>query len=137
MLNLFKQITWSQKPIKTLSLSDTPFTLVENSSCYHREPHLEYQVRLKVSDIDEFRRLFQISQLQNFIVNGQPALYESHLGSLEIFSETSKIWLRWNHTLFELSLNELNHFIDAFEKANDKLSPDFASTLYKRVRQRP
>ncbi|MGE3318457.1 MAG: hypothetical protein AB7I18_04100 [Candidatus Berkiella sp.] len=139
MLNLFTRIahSWSQKPPNALSLTDTPFTLVENSHCYHREPDLEYQVQLKLSEDDEHRRLYQISQLQGFMVDGKNVLYETHLGSLELFKHSSKIWLRWSNTLFELSLNELNHFINAFENAYDKLSPDFASTLWKRAKQKP
>lgn len=134
MLNLFTRIasTWSAKPqipLKPLTATDNPFSLVESSIRYLRDPQLTHQVRLRLKEADPSRRFYLISQLQTFTVNGSICQYETPLGSLEIFYSPQKTWLRWNNQLFQLSISELNIFINALENADADLKRDFANQL--------
>lgn len=138
MLNLFTRIasTWSakpQKPLKTLTATDDAFSIVENSECYQRDLHLAFQVRLRLKEADPSRRFYVISQLQTFAVNGAVCQYESPLGSLEIFYSPQKTWLRWSNQLFQLSIVDLNYFINSLENASDDLKWDFANQLLNNV----
>lgn len=137
MLNLFTRIasSWSakpHKPLKTLTDTDDAFTLVENSECYQRETTLTFQVRLRLKEADPQRRLYFISQLQSFAVNGAVCQYETPLGSIEIFYSPQKTWLRWSNQLFQLSMGHLNQFINALENAHEDLSRDFAFNLLEK-----
>ena len=138
MLNLFTRIasTWSakpQKPLKTLTATDDPFSLVEHSECYQRELNLAFSVRFRLKEADANRRFYLISQLQSFAVNGAICQYETPLGSLEIFYSPQKTWLRWSNQLFQLSIVDLNHFIHSLENAQEDLKRDFANQLLEGV----
>lgn len=142
MLNLFTRIasSWSAKPhtkLKTLAPSDSPFTLVESSECYHRELQLPHQVTIRLSSEDPERRLYALSQLQIFLVNGQNIHYVTELGSLDVFFGSHQIWLRTNNKMFELSMQDLNHLINVLENTNDNLKIDFAYELLKKVKRSP
>jgi len=134
MLNLFTRIasSWSakpHKPLKILTDTDDTFSLVENSECYQREPQLNFQVRLRLKESDPQRKYYYISQLQSFAVNGSICLYETHLGSLDLFYSAQKAWLRWNNYLFQLTIEQLNRFMNALENADYDLKKDFAYQL--------
>lgn len=106
----------SQKLYKPQWVFQTPDQIVITSSCYNkniqRQWSNEYKVSLRLIG-QTYSNLYGIYQWQG----GRDVL----LGSIEIFNQTQKIWLRWDtlsgDCIREFDKHELSTLIDLFEKA--------------------
>ncbi len=144
MLELFNRFCATRAPIYpriTLLPEKDLFYYIEHSPCYGRDLINNndgvHQVRIAPKEIDELRKLYNISQMHITKANAQIYYHEEFRGSIEVFKSPQKIWLRWRNTMCELTSDALVDLLYELENANERLATDLISLLIQRQRNKP
>lgn len=101
-------------------------SLVENAKCYNqyliKEDAKANAVSIRLREIEPCI-FFTIEQWIQY----PGCLYKQARGSIEIFPETQKIWVRWHYggnTMRAFNLSELQKLLDVFDQARKPLAKD-------------